>query len=292
MLLDGKLVLVTGASTGIGRALCLALAERGALVYASARRLEALDALKASVRGVVRVDVCDLASVEAALAQISTREGGRYIDVLVNNAGVNRPAASAELPMSEHRALFETNYFAVAALSQLVAGPMADRGSGLIVNVGSIVGDIATPFGAPYSATKAAVGMLTHGLRMELAPFGVEVCLVKPGAIQSEIATNALSAMDGYLDAKTSRYAPIMADIEARASASQQNPTPTAVFARHVAARLDTRGAAPAVVRFGKLSTIMWVAGLLPHWLQDTIFSARFGLRRLAGIIAGGKKND
>jgi short-subunit dehydrogenase len=175
-----RVVLVTGCSTGIGRALANELQTRKHRVFATARNLASLSDLTAAGIATLALDVNDPASVAAAVGQVIERAG--RIDVLINNAGVNTIGPLMELSLDALRAVMETNIVGLAAVTQGVFPHMADRRRGLVINVGSVVGLLPTPFAAAYCASKAAVHMLSEVLRMELAPLGIDVVVVQPVA--------------------------------------------------------------------------------------------------------------
>ncbi|GJN88368.1 hypothetical protein Rhopal_001334-T1 [Rhodotorula paludigena] len=185
--MPAKVALVTGASAGgIGHALCEELEKRGCTVYASARRLAALDSLSPSIHK-LELDVLSLDSCKSAVQRVLDEQG--RIDVLVNNAGVGGTGAVLDADVESEQgahATFEANVWAPLRLSQLVAPDMAKRRSGLIINVGSIVGNVPTPWTGIYNASKAALHSLTETLRMEVKGLGINVMLVAPGAITSQ----------------------------------------------------------------------------------------------------------
>jgi len=179
-----KVALVTGASSGIGESIALHLVESGWTVYAVARRVERMAALEA--RGVITfaMDVTDDASMVAGVKRI-VGEHGR-LDVLVNNAGYGSYGAVEDVPIDEARRQFEVNVFGLARLTQLVTPHMREQGSGRIINISSIGGKFYEPLGAWYHATKFAVEGFSDSLRIELAPFGIDVVLIEPGPIRTE----------------------------------------------------------------------------------------------------------
>ncbi|MBL7498793.1 oxidoreductase [Frankia sp. CNm7] len=179
-----KVALVTGASSGIGEATARQLAAAGFIVYAAARRAERLQQLAtADIRPLV-MDVTDDASMRAGVDAILGEQG--RIDVLVNNAGYGSYGAVEDVPMSEAREQLEVNVFGAARLIQLVLPGMRAQRSGAIVNVTSMGGKITTPLGAWYHATKFALEALSDCLRMEVAPFGINVVVIEPGGIRTE----------------------------------------------------------------------------------------------------------
>jgi NAD(P)-dependent dehydrogenase (short-subunit alcohol dehydrogenase family) len=177
-------VVITGASTGIGRASALRLARAGFDVLAGVRREEDGAALRAEDGRIepVLVDVTDGGQV-AALAQ---RVGGAPLAGLVNNAGIAVAGPLEGVPLDEIRRQYEVNVFGLLAVTQALLEPIR-TGRGRIVNVGSIGGRINTPFVGPYSSSKAAVRSLSASLRRELRPWGIQVALVEPGALDTPI---------------------------------------------------------------------------------------------------------
>jgi NAD(P)-dependent dehydrogenase (short-subunit alcohol dehydrogenase family) len=183
-------VLLTGASSGIGLAAAYLLSEHGYQVVGTARDpRQVLDRLK-SERGapapfrLVRMDLADPASVESGFAEAQSLLGG--IDILINNAGQGELGAVEDTPLADSRALFEVNYFAVVRLAQLAVPAMRARGSGIIVNLGSIVHDLQFPFKAQYCASKSALTGFSLSLRYELHPHHIRVHILEPGWVRSD----------------------------------------------------------------------------------------------------------
>jgi NAD(P)-dependent dehydrogenase (short-subunit alcohol dehydrogenase family) len=179
-----KIVLITGASSGIGEETVKRLMTAGYTVYAGARRLDRMKSLADAGAHVLALDLTDEASMTAAVNTVM-QEAGR-IDVLINNAGYGSYGALEDVPLEEARRQFEVNIFGLARLTQLVLPAMRAQRSGRIVNVSSIGGKFGEPFGAWYHATKFALEGLSDSLRMELYPFGIDVVVIQPGATQSE----------------------------------------------------------------------------------------------------------
>ena len=180
----GKVALVTGASSGIGSATALELAKLGFTVYGVARRVERMQTLANLGITALRMDLTDDASMTSGVQRV-IEESGR-LDVLVNNAGYGSYGAVETVPMDEARRQFEVNLFGLARLVQLVTPTMREQSSGRIINVSSIGGKIYEPLGAWYHATKFAVEGLSDSLRLELAPFGIDVVIIEPGPIDTE----------------------------------------------------------------------------------------------------------
>ncbi len=193
-----RIALVTGASSGIGEATARALIADGFRVYAAARRLDRMAGLAKAGAALLPLDLTDDASVVAAVDAIRLAEG--RLDVLVNNAGYGSYGAIEDVPLEEARRQCEVNLFGLARLCQLVLPMMRAQKSGKIVNITSIGGKIWEPFGGWYHATKFAVEGLSDCLRMETAPFGINVIVIEPGAIRTEwsgIAADSLLKTSG-----------------------------------------------------------------------------------------------
>ncbi len=272
-------ILITGCSTGIGQALAWELHQRGQRVIATARRPEALAALQELGMTTLALDVNDAASIQALLGELAAR--GLAVDMLINNAGYGAMGPLLELPLSELRAQFETNVFAIMALVQALAPGMIERGQGRIVNIGSVSGVLPTPFAGAYCATKAAVHALSDALRMELAPFGIAVQVIQPGAIQSQFGATASQGVVSRNDT-VSLYAPVREAIAARANASQDHATTAEDFARAMADAVLAASPRPTV-RIGNGSTLLpLLKQALPTPLLDKVLSRRFTLDKLS----------
>ncbi|MCL2787645.1 MAG: oxidoreductase [Micrococcales bacterium] len=190
----GDVVLVTGATSGIGAATAVALAGRGYTVYGTGRRAERL--AKLELRGVkpLVMDMTDAGSADAAVAAVLEAEG--RIDVLVNNAGYGEYGAIEDVTMDRALRQLEVNVLGHMRLAKLVLPGMRERGAGRIVNVTSMGGRFTTAFGGWYHASKYAMEALSDALRQEVAPFGIEVIVIEPGTIRTEwsIVASANSA--------------------------------------------------------------------------------------------------
>ena len=188
-------VLITGCSSGIGRAAAISLHAAGLTVYATARQVDSLAGLARQGIRTLALDVTDEASMTAAVAAIEDAAGP--VGVLVNNAGYGLYGPVEQLPMDEIRRQFETNFFGLVRLTQLVLPGMRRRGRGRILNVSSMGGRITLPGGAFYHASKYAVEGLSDALRMEVAQFGIDVVLIEPGPVKTpwnDVAAASLSS--------------------------------------------------------------------------------------------------
>jgi NAD(P)-dependent dehydrogenase (short-subunit alcohol dehydrogenase family) len=177
-------VLISGASSGIGMETAHLLAENGYIVYGAARRVERMDALKPYGVKIIGMDVVDDKSMTAAIKHILNNEG--RLDILINNAGFGFYGAVEDVSLEDARYQMEVNVLGAARLAQLVLPGMRDRRYGKIINISSIAGKVATPFGGWYHASKFALEGLSDSLRNEVKPFGIDVILIEPGGIKSE----------------------------------------------------------------------------------------------------------
>ena len=187
-------VLITGCSSGIGRATAERLAGRGRTVFATARRLEDIASLEARGCRLLALDVTDDASMRAAVATVEAEAGA--VGTLVNNAGYSRSGAIERVSMDEVRRQFETNVFGLARMCQLVLPGMRRERGGRIVNLSSMGGRFTFPGGGYYHATKHALGAISDALRFEVRGFGVDVIIVEPGLIRTRFGTTAAGSME------------------------------------------------------------------------------------------------
>jgi NAD(P)-dependent dehydrogenase (short-subunit alcohol dehydrogenase family) len=184
-----KAVLITGCSSGIGRATAELLARAGWTVYATARKPETLAGLERSGCRTLALDVTDEASMAAAVETVEQAEGA--VGVLINNAGYSQSGAVETVPMDEVRRQFETNVFGLVRMCQLVLPGMRRQRWGRIVNLSSMGGRLVFPGGGLYHGTKYAVEAISDALRFEVRDFGVDVILIEPGLIKTEFGETA-----------------------------------------------------------------------------------------------------
>jgi len=268
-------VLITGCSSGIGAALAAEFHERGHQVYATARRQESLAPLAARGVRTLALDVTNPASIACAAAAVR-QEAGR-LDMLVNNAGYALFGAVMDLCAEELRQQFDTNVIAPVQVARAFLPLMLPQRRGRIVNVGSVSGVLTTPFAGAYCASKAALHAVSDAMRLELAPFGIEVITIQPGAVTSGLGQTGTNHLALPAD---SIFGPLAKNIRARAVASQKGAMPARDFARQVAsAVLGER--APAVVRRGPHSLrFPFLKRWLPARMLDRRLRAMFGLDR------------
>lgn len=272
--------LITGCSSGIGRALADAFKGAGYRVWATARKADDLAALNAAGFIAAELDVNDAEAVARLAERLGQwlAEENASLDVLVNNAGYGAMGPLLDGGVEALQRQFETNVFALVGLTRALF-PLLRASRGLLVNIGSVSGVLVTPFAGAYCASKAAVHALSDALRLELAPFGIQVMEVQPGAIASSFGANASREAE-QLIAEDSPWWPIRDGIRARAKASQDHPTPASAFARDLLAAVQ-KTRRPGLLRLGNGSRALpLLAALLPKALLEKGLKKRFGLDR------------
>ena len=180
---SNKVILLTGASSGIGYDTAVALAQQGHKVYAAARRVDRMEPLRQYGIVPLKMDVTDEASMQEGVKTLLEAEG--RIDVLINNAGYGYFGAVENVPMDDARNQLEVNVFGLARLCQLVLPTMRAQHSGRIINTASVAGRSVFYYGGWYHVSKYAVESLSDAMRMELKPFGIDVVIIEPGAIKT-----------------------------------------------------------------------------------------------------------
>ena len=272
-----KNVLITGCSSGIGKALALEFVSQGWQVWATARNKETLSDLEKSGINIATLDVTCADQVSQLVDRLAAAGG---IDILVNNAGYGAMGAVAEMPESEVRLQFETNVFAPLQLIQKIIPAMIARRSGTIINIGSVSGQVVTPFSGTYCASKAAFNAFSDTLRMELRPFGIDVMSVKPGAVRSRFADNAKQALERVLP-EHSFYKAVEDALWKRAAASQDNPTSAEQVARVIVKRVKADKASGSLKIGNGSRSLPFLQWLLPEALFERVLSRVFHLNRL-----------
>lgn len=273
---EAPVVLISGCSTGIGRALTLEFAFRNWRVFATARKPADIDDLKAPNVETAALDVTREESISQCVDSVIAKAG--RIDMLVNNAGVLLIGPLVELETGELRNQFETNVIGLAALTRAVAPHMIKRRFGKIVNMSSVLGELPIPFAGAYCSTKAALSAFSDSLRMELSPFGIQVITVQTGGIITNLSYNADKNLGRF---KKTPYGPIINDyIIAQAHISQENAIPVNEFSKKLVDRL-LREKTPKIIRLGKGSTLIPLIAKLPRSLTDVLLSIKFGLNKL-----------
>ncbi|KAH6716045.1 short chain dehydrogenase/reductase-like protein [Leptodontidium sp. MPI-SDFR-AT-0119] len=277
-----KSVLITGCSPGgIGHALAREFHAKGLHVIATARTKEAIQDLEAMGMSTLGLEVTSKESIAEARMQVEKLTGGK-LDILVNNAGRNCTLPALEVDLDDARACFETNLFAIIALTQSFI-PLLIASKGLILNIGSVAAIVPYVFGSVYNASKAALHSYSQTLRLELEPFDVRVLVVITGGVQSRIARTerVLSEDSLYLD--------ISGDFQRRVKHSQDGAMATDVYARGVVSEaLKPAWRMKKWLWRGNKSFLVWfVDTWLGRWAFDWVLPGMFGLRRLKGIVRG-----
>lgn len=268
-------VLITGCSSGIGEGFAKAFAERGATLFATARKREKIALDENERTTLLNLDVTSKESVTLAMAQIEREAGG--IDILINNAGYGLIAPVAEMDIEALRLQLETNVIGAVRMIEAFVPGMIERHSGTIVNVGSVSGITPTPFSGAYCASKAALHSLSDALRMELLPFGVKVIILLPGGIKSQFAERA--GLEAEQAAEKFRiYAPFKESVAQRAKMSQTSPTGVEDFVADAMKTILSPNP-PAIRRYGHGATLLpLLKRALPESRLDKMLAKRFGL--------------
>ncbi|MEO8289267.1 MAG: SDR family oxidoreductase [Chloroflexota bacterium] len=271
-----KAILVTGASTGIGEACVLRLADMGFRVFAGVRRLDdgmKFETLPSRHITPVRIDVTDTESIKAAAAIVQNEVGENGLVGLVNNAGIAVAGPLEYLPVEELRAQFEVNVMGQVAVTQAFL-PLIRKGHGRIVNIGSISGRIAIPLMGPYCASKFALEAITSALRMELQPWGIHVAIIEPSAIATPIWKKALGAAEAiatsYPSEALERYGPVVAAQRKRTAEADRKGLPRGRVVRDVVHALTSPRPKTRYV-IGLTSQVGEIARILPDRLRERL---------------------
>lgn len=179
-----KVILITGASSGMGYETARILAEQGHRVYGAARRVQKIEELASHGVQALPLDITDEASIVACVKEVISREG--RIDVLINNAGYGYLGAIEDVSIADAKHQFEVNIFGLARMTQEVLPHMRKQHSGRIVNLASVAGHVTFAFAAWYNATKYALEAFSDALRMEVKQFGIDVVIIEPGGIRTD----------------------------------------------------------------------------------------------------------
>lgn len=280
---DRRVVLITGCSTGIGRASAEYLAARGWRVIATARRIEMIRDLAAANIDLLELDVADESSRGRAIEQALKLTG--CIDALVNNAGYSQAGPLAEVTLDEMHAQFETNLFGMFRLAQMVIPEMRKQRSGRIVNVSSIVGRLTFPYGGLYGGTKWAIEAMSDTFRIELKPWNIHVSVIEPGGVITRFGETANKYLSRFKDDPNSAYRVFLhhSGIGFREALGVGNVGASP----EIVARVIHRALTDRVPRPRYQATIdAWLAWpllpLIPDWLKDFVIAWMFGLNKKA----------
>jgi short-subunit dehydrogenase len=276
-----KIILITGCTSGIGRESALLLARQGHRVFATGRNIEALSQLRenASIRNLetLVLDISKPESIQACLAEIDRRTEGYGIDVLINNAGYAVTGPLECVSPANLKAGFEVNVFGLMMLTQSIIPMMRQRQSGQIINISSIVGRITFPLEGAYVATKHAVEALSDALRLELAPFGIDVVIVQPGAIRSEFQRRGdreFANLQGDVDV----YKAVMSGFQAQRQKLFRSAPDGSVVAKIIAVAVSHRKPKIRYVVPMKAQFFLAIFTWLPDFATDAIKRIVFAL--------------
>lgn len=277
---------ISGASTGIGRAIALHLDGLGFRVFAGVRREEDGEALRAEASDrllPLRLEVTDAAGVAAAVKEVEARVGAEGIQGVVNNAGIGAGGVGEFIDLEPLRQMFEVNVFGLMTVTRDFL-PLVRRGGGRIVHIGSQGGYVASPFIAPYSATKHAVEALADGLRRELRPWNIQVSLVEPGSVRTPIWEKARGDVDELVESLPAEgrrlYGPMIQAFRSYIEQTEVRGVPPERVAEAVAHAL-TATRPRTRYRVGPDARITWwLSKLLPDRVNDALLTRMLGLPR------------
>jgi NAD(P)-dependent dehydrogenase (short-subunit alcohol dehydrogenase family) len=273
-----KAILITGCSTGIGRASAERLAARGLTVYATARKLDTIADLERRGCRLLSLDVTDEQSMSAAVQAVEQAEGSVF--GLVNNAGYSQSGALEEVPIEEVRRQFETNVVGLLRMCQLVLPGMRRAGEGRIANMSSMGGKLTFPGGGVYHASKHAVEALSDALRFEVRGFGVRVSIVEPGLIKTRFGETAVGSIHDTAP-QDGPYANFNRAVASATAGAYEGPmarfaAPPEAVARAVEHALTSARPRPRYVVTAGARALIGMRRLLPDRGWDAVMRAQF----------------
>src|ERR1700676_354636 len=281
-----KVVLLTGATDGLGKAAAILLAEHGYHVFGAGRsavKREELDPLARERKlplESLEMDVCDDESVRRAVESVYAKAG--EVDVLINNAGTSYVACVEDMRMEDWRRQFEINFFGVLRVTQMVMPRMRERRSGRIIMMSSASGLVTPPTQGAYSASKHALEGLSTALRHELYPFGVDTVLIEPGYIVTGIQQAAIELAQPYMDKiQSGPYAKVYASAWAGSKSSRaKSKTTPEDCARIILQAMEAPHPKPRYTVTPLATMVKWSKRLLPDSLTDRMIRRRYGIVR------------
>ena len=284
-----SIVLITGATSGIGRHAAIDLAGRGFRVFATGRNpsaLQELNDLDHPNLTALPLDVTDEDSIESARELVREATKGHGVDVLINNAGYGDLGPAELITDGDLRAQFDTNVFGLMAVTRAFLPEMRERRSGRIINVSSIGGRLTMPLFGVYSASKYAVEALSDSLRMEMAAFGIRVVLIEPGPIKTNFSKTALDNADKYQ--ASGPYATIVARAQKMAEFAERSSVGPHVITRAINKAITSRWPRARYVAPFRGHVMLAVASIMPTRLTDFVLrsAAGFTKKRLNAIAS------
>lgn len=268
-----KVILITGASSGMGKDAAIALIQKGHHVYTLARRIEQMNDIQLAGGHPIQLDITNELHIKNAIDTIIQKEG--HIDVLWNNAGYGLYGAVEDVPVSEARHQFEVNLFGLATITQLVLPYMRKNKSGTIINTSSMGGRIYMPLGAWYHASKHALEGWSDSLRVDLKPFGIHVVVLQPGAIATEwggIMTDNLTTFSGKgpYSESANKLVNSMKNM-----ASKNMMSPTSVITKTILKIVDTKHPKTRYAVGAMAKPMMWMRKHLGDSMFDKILMSQ-----------------
>ncbi|HEX8054124.1 MAG TPA: oxidoreductase [Thermoleophilaceae bacterium] len=272
-------VLITGCSTGIGRATAKYLSERGLTVYATARKIDSIQDLEEHGCRLLQLDVTDEESMGRAVAAVEEQEGA--VGALVNNAGYSLSGAIESVSMEEVRRQFETNVLGLIRMCQLALPGMRRQHHGRIVNVSSMGGKLTFPGGGIYHSTKHAVEGLSDVLRFEVRGFGIDVSIIEPGLIKTEFGNAAVGALGRATEAHDGPYDEFNNVVAATTHGAYEGPgarlaAPPESVARAIHKAITRRRPKPRYVITAGARVMLGVHAVVPDRGWDAMMASRF----------------
>lgn len=261
--MDKKIVIITGASSGIGKETALLLAKNGYTVYGIARRADKLAEIAQADINTIQMDITDELAVESAVKEIYQKEG--KIDILINNAGYGEYGAIEDVPMETAHKQMNVNLFGFVNITKLVLPIMRENKSGTIVNISSIGGKMASPMGGWYYASKFAMEAISDSLRLEVKQFGINVIVIEPGGIKTEWGSIADATM---MQASNNSPYTKLAHKAHRATALQNKLPEPIVIAKLIKKAIETKHPKARYVKGFMAKPILF----LKRWCSDKMF--------------------
>jgi len=269
---NSKIVLITGATAGIGRTTALYLAQLGHHVIASGRKPAELAKLETEALGrggrldAITLDVTSPASIAAAVDAVDNLTDGKGPDVVINNAGFGVLGPTSEISDAEMRRQYETNVFGLMNVTRAFLPKMRERRTGRIINVSSVGGRITLPYFGVYNSTKYAVEALSDALRYELQPFGIDVALIEPGVIRTNFEATAAVGLQSVAGGP---YRAALAKYEEMSRSADRFASNPIVVAKAIARAVGARRAAARYVAPRRTNLVFVLSALLPTAIWD-----------------------
>jgi short-subunit dehydrogenase len=269
---NSKIILITGATAGIGRTTALHLAQLGHHVIASGRKTAELAKLETEALGrggkldAITLDVTSPDSIAAAVEAVDNLTDGRGPDVLINNAGFGVLGPTSEISDAEMRRQYETNVFGLMSVTRAFLPKMRERRTGRIINVSSVGGRITLPYFGVDNSTKYAVEALSDALRYELLPFGIDVALIEPGVIRTNFEATAAVGLHSLA---AGPYRAALAKYDEMSKAADRFASNPIVVAKAIARAVGARRAAARYVAPRRTSLVFVLSALLPTSVWD-----------------------